>query len=310
VQIIKTIITVMLVTFLWGCNASVLEEIGPRDTHYQSIPSTNTIVFIHGMYLTPLTWSEWEAHYQLLGYTTFSPAWPLHDASVAEQNNKHPNSELAELTLSEILQYYRDFIAALDEKPILIGHSMGGLIAQILLSEGIVAGGVAINSAPPQGVISVDPDFLRANQPHIDPFLSVSKPTQLTFEQFQFGFVNNMLLEDQRRAYASYAVPESRRVGRATLTSAAKVEAAVVRPPLLLVSGGGDHTIPASLSYSNFLKYRNSQSVTDYRQFPERNHWTLLQEDWETVASYIDEWVEVNKLPMILAEGEQQLMEE
>lgn len=306
----KAIFTVILVTFLWGCNASVLEEKGGRNADYQSIHASTTIVFIHGMYLTPITWREWELQYQSLGYTTFSPAWPLHDLPIAEQNATHPNTALAELTLSEILQYYRDFIAALEEKPILIGHSMGGLITQILLSEGIAAGGIAINSAPPQGVISAELNFLKANQPHIDPFLSVSKPTQLTFGQFQFGFVNNMPLEEQKNAYAKYAVPESRRVGRSTLTSAAKVDATIERPPLLLISGGDDHTIPASLSYSNFLKYGNTPSVTDYKQFPERNHWTILQNDWELVAGYIDDWIEVNKLPMTLAESEQVFVEQ
>ncbi len=308
-QTVKIITIVILITFLWGCKANVLEEKGARDTSYQSIAPSNTVVFIHGMYLTPLSWSQWESHFQSLGYTTFSPAWPLHDASVEELNDEHPNSALSELTLPEVVQYYRDFIATLEEQPILIGHSMGGLISQILLSEGIAAGGIAINSAPPQGVISLDPNFLKANQPHIDPFLSASKPTQLTFTQFQFGFVNNMQLEEQQMAYLDYSVPESRRVGRATPTSAAKIDTEVAKPPLLLISGGDDHTIPASLSYSNFSKYRNSPSATDYKQFPDRNHWTLLQENWESVANYIDRWIEENRLPMALSESEQTLVE-
>lgn len=303
---IKILVAVIFVTFSWGCSPpEVLEEKGVRAIDYQSILPSETVVFIHGMYLTPITWSNWETHFQSMGYKTFSPAWPLHDLPVYDLNLQHPSTALADLGLPEILQHYRDFTSTLEEKPILVGHSMGGLVTQILLSEGIAAGGIAINSAPPRGIISIDSNFLTANQPHIDLRLPETEPAQLTFEQFQFGFVNNMSLEEQQLAYNDYAVPESRRVGRSTLTSTAEVASDVVRPPLLLISGGNDHTIPAGLSYSNLLKYRESPSVTDYKQFPERNHWTLLQNNWESVADYILNWLEENRLPMVPAESEQ-----
>lgn len=288
---LRKLLLALPLLILTGCGADVLEEKGARDPSYLPISQTNTIVFVHGMYLTPIVWQEWETHFQDLGYDTHSPAWQQHDLSVAEQNSIHPSDALAALTLPEVVRHYRDYIAALEETPILIGHSMGGLIVQMLLSEGIGAAGVAINSAPPQGVLSANADFLKANWPHINPVLSPDKPTQLTFEQFTFGFVNDMDSETQINAYNHYAVPESRHVGKATLTRDAAIDVTLPRAPLLILAGGNDHTIPASLNYTNFKKYQPAPSITDYKQFPERNHWTILQPEWEMLAEYIQVWL-------------------
>lgn len=287
---LRPIIFSLILYLLAGCGADILEEKGTRDPRYLPVAVTNSIVFIHGMYLTPLTWHEWETHFQTRGYITHSPPWPQHAQSVAEHNAIHPSDSLAALTLPEVLQHYRDFISTLDEPPILVGHSMGGLIVQILLSEGFGAAGVAIHSAPPQGVLSVNTRFLQANWPHINPLLNPNVPTQLTLEQFAFGFVNGMDSETQINAYHRYVVPESRRIGKATLTPDAAIDVIQPRPPLLLIAGGNDHTIPPSLNYTNFRIYRSATSVTDYKQFPARNHWTILQPEWESVARYIEEW--------------------
>lgn len=292
----KSILVLTMITLIAACKSTIIEVKGPRLSEYKNIEDSNTIIFIHGMYLTPKSWDEWEPYFQSLGYDTYSPAWPYHELSVFEQNSLHPSKELGALTLPDVLQYYRDLIATLDERPILIGHSMGGLIAQLLLGEGLAAGAIAIHSAPPLGVISVAPEFIKANFPHLNPVLDPNSPTQLRFNEFKYGFVNGSPLDIQEKAYTEYAVPESRKVGRATLTKAAKINRSTNREPLLLIAGGNDHTIPAALSYSNFNYYKNCPSITDYKMFPERNHFTIKQQGWEEIATYTANWIATNKL--------------
>lgn len=150
-----------------------------------------------------------------------------------------------------------------------------------------------LHSAPPFGVLSADPNFLKANWPHINPFLSLAQPTQLTLEQF--AFMEDLDTETQLNAYTDYVVPESRRVGRAPLNEVARINTEQARTPLLFIAGGKDNIIPASLNYANFRKYENTPAITDYKQFPERNHWTLLQPGREAVAAYIEDWLEQNR---------------
>ena len=293
---IKTLFVALLSLLLFACAA------GPKSEQFQPDPKishpisqTDSIVFIHGMYMTPEAWDEWQAYFQKLGYKTYAPAWPYHEVSVKEQKERHPYDNLAELRLRDIVSYYQEFIAKLEEPPIVIGHSMGGLVSQLLLAEGVTAGAVVINSAPPRGVLTMKPSFMKANMPHLNPFLSSSKPAQLTFEDFQYAFANDMPDEQQKKLYEKHMVPESRKVGRGALSSTAKVNYKAMRPPLLVISGGDDHIIPASLNYSNFKKYKQSPSVTYYKEFEGRNHLTLVQDGWENVASYIKGWIEDNK---------------
>lgn len=113
---------------------------------------SKTIVLIHGMFLTPESWAGWKAYFEAAGYTVHAPAWPLHDAAPKAMRDKHPDAKLGALELKDVLDRYRTFIQALPEKPILIGHSMGGLVTQILLQEKLGVAGVAIDSAPPEGL--------------------------------------------------------------------------------------------------------------------------------------------------------------
>jgi pimeloyl-ACP methyl ester carboxylesterase len=140
------------------------------------IAKSKTVVFVHGMFMTPLAWEKWEAHFAAKGYKTLAPAWPLHDLPIEDQRKNHPNPKLGELTLDTVLSHYRQVLKGLDEKPILVGHSMGGLIVQILLAEGLGAAGIAIDSAPPKGVISLKYSFLKSNWPVISPSAKVSEP--------------------------------------------------------------------------------------------------------------------------------------
>ncbi len=292
---LRIFLSMIFFAALTGCTSHMLYDQADGEGDYSLAVKTQSVVFIHGMYLTPSVWQPWETYFQDLGYTTYSPAWPLHGASVAEQNSLHPKEALAELTLPMVVQYYQEFIEKMDEPPILIGHSMGGLIVQQLLARNVGAAGIAINSAPPQGVISMKWHFLQANWPHLSPFASSSEPSQLTLQQFSFGFVNGEDKAVQEKAFENYVVPESRAIGKAALSSDGAVDYEVARVPLLMLSGGKDNTIPASLNYTNFEEYRDSPALTDYKEFPERNHWTILQSDWESLARYVQRWIKANE---------------
>ncbi len=252
---------------------------------------TRTIVFVHGMYMTPLCWEKWVDYYQAKGYQCLAPAWPGRDQPVDVLRKRHPDPELGQLTLSGVLAQFTDTIKTLKEKPVLIGHSMGALAVQVLLQRDLAAAGVAIDSAPPLGVFTTKWSFLKSNWPHITPFASVSKPIAMTFERFQYTFVNTLPLEVQRAAFERYVVPESRRVPRESLTT--KVDFKIPHPPLLLIGGSADNIIPASLNKSNQARYRSS-SVTSFKEFAGRNHYIIGQPGWEEVADYVLTWLNEN----------------
>ncbi len=250
--------------------------------------SSKTVVFIHGLYMTPLCWEDWIKRFEAKGCRCFAPAYPGRDKSV--QALQTPDASLGKLTLTAILDHLAMQIKALDEKPVLIGHSMGALITQLLLQREIAAAGIAIDSAPPTGVFTTTASFLKANWGHITPFANQDSPVFMSFERFQYAFVNDMPLNEQRRAFERYVVPESRRIPRESLLGA-RVDFKKPHAPLLLIAGGNDHIIPPDLNQKNFDKYQGTNSVTDFKQFPGRNHFILGQKGWEEVADYCLEWI-------------------
>ncbi|HEX7435036.1 MAG TPA: alpha/beta hydrolase [Anaerolineaceae bacterium] len=250
-----------------------------------------TVVFIHGMYMTPLCWEHWVDYFQSRGYTCLTPAWPGRDQPVETLRKNHPDPQLGQLTLSAVLQSMTQTIQALDEKPVLIGHSMGGLIVQLLLQRDLAAAGVVIDSAPPQGVFSISWSFLKSNFPHINPMAAQDQPIAMSFERFQYAFANTLSAKEQRAAYDTYVVPESRRVPAESLTSVAHVDFKRAHAPLLIIAGSADHIIPASLNRTNYARYRGTDSVTDFKEFPGRTHFIIGQGQWEEVASYIQSWI-------------------
>lgn len=252
---------------------------------------SKTIIFVHGMYMTPLCWEQWTPFFQAQGYTCVPVAWPGRDQPVDVLRKKHPDPKLAELTLGAVVDHVATVIQALPEKPILVGHSMGGLVVQLLVQRELGAAGVAIDSAPPLGVFTTKWPFLKSNWPHITPFASKSQPIEMSFERFQYCFVNTLSLAEQRAAYDRYVVPESRRVPAESLTKVARIDFGKQHSPLLLIAGSEDHLIPASLNKSNYAKYRHSSSVTDYKEFPGRTHFIVGQKNWEEVAGYVLSWL-------------------
>lgn len=252
---------------------------------------SRTIVFVHGMYMTSQCWARWVTRFEGRGYRCIAPNWPGRDEAVAALRAKHPDPALGRLTLSDVVGHFAGKLEAMDERPIIVGHSMGGLVVQLLLQRGLAAAGVAIDSAPPMGVFSTQWSFVKANWAHITPFADLGRPVEMSFERFGYAFVNGMSPTQQREAYETYVVPESRRVPREALTT--RIDFARPHAPLLLVAGSADNIIPASLNRSNHAKYGKSGSVTDFREFEGRTHFIIGQDGWEEVADHVLAWLEV-----------------
>ncbi len=250
---------------------------------------TKTIIFIHGMFMNSLCWEKWIPYYEAKGFRVIAPAWPGRDKSVKELRKAHPDPELAKLKLNHVVDHMEAFIKDLDEKPAIIGHSMGGLVVQVLLQRDVAVAGIAIDPAPPAGVFTIEWSFIKSNFPAINPFL-LNQPVRMTFEHFQYAFVNTLPLDEQRAAYDRYVVPESRGVPASSLGAAGKVDFSKLRRPLLITAGENDHIIPASLNRSNHQKY-SGPSVTNFKEFAGRDHFLIGSTGWQEIADYCLEWL-------------------
>ncbi|MHA3789152.1 alpha/beta fold hydrolase [Flavobacterium hauense] len=250
------------------------------------------ILFITGAFLSHTVWTEWADFFQTKGYTTQAPPWPLKDGPADLLRQRHPDRDLAALRLEEVINHYAAIASSMDFLPIVIGHSIGGLIAQVLLQRGLAAKAVAIHSVPPVGVFTFKLSFYKAGWAALGFFTSVRKTYMMTFAQWQYGFTNGMPLEWQERAYDLYAIPESKKIVRDTLSAAAKIDFKKPHGPLLFVAGKTDRTIPESLNYDNYRKYKHESSITDFIAFPDRNHFVIGQPGWQEIAQYIELWLE------------------
>ncbi|WP_439584835.1 alpha/beta hydrolase [Dyadobacter bucti] len=253
---------------------------------------TKTVLFVTGAFVTHHCWDEWKVYFDNRGYTTIAPPWPFKDGTAAELRARQPHdTDLAKLTLAELIDHYADIARGLPEKPIIIGHSLGGLITQILLNRDLAAAAVAIHSVPPQGIIPYEFSFLKSTWGALGLFTSLDETYLMPFETWQYAFVNEMPLEAQQKAYDDFTAPESKRVARGGLTSAAHVDFDKPHAPLLLTSGSLDNIIPAHLNNRNYHRYKQNGSVLEYKEFPGRNHHLLAQPGWENDANYILDWI-------------------
>lgn len=255
--------------------------------------NSKTVVFITGAFVTHHGWAEWKTYFEDRGYKTLAPAWPFKEGTPAELRARQPNdTDLAGLTLTELVDHYAAIIKSLPEKPILIGHSLGGMITQILVNRDLAAAGIAIHPAPTLGVFPYEFSFLKAGWRALGIFSSLKKTYLMSFKTWQYAFVNGMSLEDQKKAYEENTIPESKTVARGGLTKAAKVDYAKPHAPLLITSGSEDNIIPAHLNKRNFNKYKKDNgSVIEYKEFKGRNHFVLGQPTWKEDADYILEWI-------------------
>jgi pimeloyl-ACP methyl ester carboxylesterase len=259
-----------------------------------STASDANIVLIHGMWMTPLSWEHWVSRYTERGYNVIAPAWPGLDAE-PEQLRRDP-SPLRGLGIKEVVDHLDTVIRGLDRPPIIIGHSFGGLFAQLLLNRGLGAAGVALGTGAPKGVLKLPLSTLRAAWPALRNPANLNKETPLTPAQFHWCFTNSLSREDSDAVYARYYVPGAARpffqAGLANFNpnSVTKVDYRnPARAPLLLITGAEDRICPPSVNKSNYNQQRKAPSATEHKEYPGRCHFPG-QDGWEEVADFALEW--------------------
>ena len=259
-----------------------------------------TIVLIHGLWLTPRSWEEWIDRYQKAGYNVIAPSWPGLEGEV-EAIRKDP-SPLKRLKLKTVVDHYERIIRKLDAPPIIMGHSFGGLITQMLIDRGLGSAGVAIDSAQTAGVAVLPFSTIRAGFPILGNPFSYGRTTSLSPGQFNYAFTNELSPTESNKVYDRYSIPAANSIlwdaALALLNpkASSKVNYANSnRAPLLFIAGGNDHIVPPAINKSNVRKYvKKSSAVTDYREFPNRTHHTVGQKGWEEVADFAIQWASMH----------------
>jgi len=256
------------------------------------LSNKKTIMFITGAFVSHSCWEEWIVFFKSKGYKTVAPPWPYKNETSETLRQSHSNSKIANLRLNDLVDYYTEIIEKLPEKPILIGHSYGGLLAQLLIQKDLASVGICMHTIPPAEIVYFNFSFYKTIWNTVSFFNSADKTYLMPFKKWQFYFANEMSFEEQKETYEKLAIPESKLVLRDILSAASKIDFTKKHCPLLFVSGAKDHFIVASIQYSNFKKYNNVHSISCYKEFPESNHLVLKQENWKTVAEFIANWLE------------------
>jgi len=254
----------------------------------------DTIVLIHGFWVTPRSWEDWKARYEAKGYRVLAPAYPGFEVEV-EALNADP-APIEQVTVPQIIERLESVVGGLDSPPILMGHSAGGVFTQILLDHGFGAVGVAINSAPTEGVKRVPLSQVKATFPVLKNPANRRRAVGFTHEQWHYAFTNGFSEQESRRLYERYHIPASGSIfwGSALANIHPGKDDNHVnyknddRAPLLFISGSTDNLMPPSIQRSNAKHYK-SNTITEVKEF-EGPHLLPSWPGWEDVADYALDW--------------------
>jgi pimeloyl-ACP methyl ester carboxylesterase len=255
------------------------------------------VVFIHGLWIHSSAWKPWQDLFEQKGYTTVAPGWPG-DLDTVEATRANPDG-LNNQGIAEICHHYADIIDQFDEKPIAVGHSFGGLIAQELLANELVAAAVAIDPAPIKGVKVLPFAQLRSGFPVLGNPANKSRTVALDKKQFKYAFGNTLTQEESDALHDAWTIPGPGRplFEDATANFVRNSPAAVdthlaTRGPLLLTSGTEDHTVPQSVTAAVVKLYKeHTSSVTDYHEYEGKGHSLTLDAGWRDVADDVLSWL-------------------
>ncbi len=255
------------------------------------------LMLIHGAWLSSRSWENFADYFRKRGFAVSAPEWPRKEGDVEELRAEA--DELKGLGIAEIVDHYEQQIRALEQPPVLIGHSFGGLIVELLLDRGLGRAGVALSPAPPKGILVLPFSSLKAAAPALAHPSKWHGIVTLTLEEFTYGFVNTFSPEEAAAAYERYAVPETGQIfyeaGFANFHLNPPTEVHfknAERAPLLIVGAEKDQTVPASLSKKQYEKYERSPAETEYLEFEGRPHLLMAAEGWDEVAAAIDSWLD------------------
>ncbi|MGJ6965824.1 alpha/beta hydrolase [Streptosporangium sp. G11] len=248
------------------------------------------VVFVHGLWLLPSSWDRWATVFAEAGYAPVTLGWPDDPDTVAEAK-AHPEV-FAHKTVGQIADHLTELIGKLERRPAVVGHSFGGLLAQILAGRGLSAASVAIDPAPFRGVLPLPVSSLRASVPVLGNPANIHRAVPLTYEQFRYAFANAVTEEEAKELYETFSVaaPGAPLFQAATANfnpwSETKVNSrSPERGPLLIISGEKDNTVPWAIANASYKKQkRNEAAVTEIVEIPGRGHSLTIDSGWREVA--------------------------
>ncbi|KOP37887.1 MULTISPECIES: alpha/beta fold hydrolase [unclassified Flavobacterium] len=256
------------------------------------LSNTKTIVFISGAFVSHFYWEEWIVFFENKGYKVVAPPW-LHKNDSAENLRKqNPCVKIGSIRLFDLLCYYTEVIEKLPEKPILVGHSYGGLLVQLLVQKNLAEAGICINSFPPKGFTSLKFSFYKIILDFSCDIFSSKKTFILSFENWKNIFFNIASIQEQKAEYDKFIIPESKKALWNLFSKNAKINFRKKHVPLFFISCSEDQIIPPKLVHWNFRKHRNLHSITCYKDFKNKNHFVILHPEWQEVAESVTRWIE------------------
>jgi pimeloyl-ACP methyl ester carboxylesterase len=254
------------------------------------------VVFIHGLWLLPSSWDRWAQLFEENGYAALTPSWPDDPETVAEAR-ANPDV-LAKKTIGQVADHTADIIGKLDKKPAVMGHSTGGLLAQIIADRGLSAATVAVDPGPFRGVLPLPISALRSASPVLANPLNRGRAVALTFDQFKYGWANALGDDESKQLYDTYhvAAPGVALMQMANANLNPRTEAKLDpknpnRGPLLIIDGEKDHTVPWAIANASYKRQRHNPGVTEIKKIPNRGHSLTIDSGWREVAETALEFV-------------------
>ena len=268
--------------------ASITER-ETRQVEQANASGKTPVVFIHGLWLLPSSWDSWAGLFEEAGYAAVTPSWP-DDPETVEEARANPDV-VAKKTLAQIADHTADVIGTLTKKPAVMGHSTGGLLAQMIAGRGLSAATVAIDPGPFRGVLPLPVAALRSAMPVLKNPLNRGRAITLTLDQFKYGWANALGEEEAKQLYETYHVAAPgvalMQMANANLNPFTEAKADTKNPdrgPLLIIDGEKDHTVPWAIANASFKRQRRNEGVTEIKKIPNRGHSLTIDSGWREVA--------------------------
>jgi non-heme chloroperoxidase len=254
------------------------------------------VVFIHGLWLLPSSWDHWAQLFEEAGYAAVTPSWP-DDPETVDEARANPDV-FAKKTLGQVADHTAEVIGKLTKEPAVMGHSTGGLIAQIIAGRGLSAATVAIDPGPFRGVLPLPITALKSAMPVLRNPLNKGRAVTLTFDQFKYGWANALGEEEAKQLYDTYHVATPgvalMQMANANLNPFTEAKVDTKNPdrgPLLIIDGEKDHTVPWAIANASYKKQKRNQGVTEIKKIPNRGHALTIDSGWREVAETALEFV-------------------
>ena len=247
------------------------------------------VVFVHGLWLLPSSWDRWAEVFEANGFAALTPGWP-DDPETVDEAKTHPEV-FANKSVGQVADHFEEVIKGLTKKPVVIGHSFGGLLTEILAGRGLAAASVAISPAPFRGVLPLPISSLRAASPALRNPANVHRAIPLTYDQFRFAFANAVTEGEAKELYETFAVPTPAKplfqAAAANLNPWTEVKVDTKNPdrgPMLIISTEFDHTVPWAISNASYKREKRNDGVTEIVKIPGRGHALTIDRGWRDVA--------------------------